>query len=43
VAALVSRLDRRMTMDLSISDGAIYLTLGDELLTGAVRAHRLAG
>lgn len=41
VAALVTRLDRRMTFDLSVSDGALYLTLGEELLTGAVTAHRL--
>src|SRR5262245_58735745 len=42
VAALVTRLDRRMTFDLSVSDGALYLTLGEELLTGAVTAHRLS-
>jgi uncharacterized protein YaeQ len=42
VAALVTRLDRRMTFDLSVSDGALYLTLGKELLTGVVTAHRLS-
>ena len=43
VAAFVARLERRVTMELSVTDGAIYLTLGKELLTGAVTAHRLAG
>ena len=43
VAELVGRLDRRMAFDLSVSDGELYLTLGKELLTGAVTAHRLAG
>ena len=42
VAAFVARLERRVTMDLSVADGALYLTLGKELLTGAVTAHRLA-
>lgn len=42
VAAFVARLERRMTMDLSVTDGGLYLTLGKELLTGAVTAHRLA-
>jgi uncharacterized protein YaeQ len=43
VAALVARLDRRMTMELSITEGALYMTLGGELLTGELRTHRLAG
>jgi len=43
VAAFVARLERRVTMELSVTDGAIYLTLGKELFTGAVTAHRLAG
>ena len=42
VAALVARLDRRVTMELSVTDGVLYLTLGKDLLTGAVTAHRLA-
>ena len=42
VAALVARLERRMTMDLSVTDGVLYLTLGKEVLTGVVTAHRLA-
>lgn len=43
VADLVARLDRRMTLDLSVSDRTLYLTLGKELLTGTVIAHRLGG
>ena len=43
VAALVSRLERRMTFDLSVTDGMLYLTIGGELLTGALMTHRLAG
>lgn len=41
VAALVQRLARRMSFDLSVTDGALYLTLGDDLLSGAVKSHRL--
>ena len=40
---LVERLERRMTLDLSVTDGMLYLTLGDTLLSGPVTAHRLAG
>ncbi len=43
VAALVARLARRMAFDLTVTAGTLYLTLGDELLSGAVTAHRLAG
>jgi uncharacterized protein YaeQ len=43
VAALVERLARRMAFDLSVTDGALYLTLGDTLLTGALTTHRLEG
>jgi uncharacterized protein YaeQ len=43
VAALVERLERRMTFDLSVADGVLYLTLAGELLTGSVSRHRLAG
>jgi uncharacterized protein YaeQ len=43
VAALVSRLARRTAFDLSVSDGTLYVTIGEELLTGAVSTHRLAG
>ena len=36
VTALVERLARRMTFDLSISDGTLYLGLAGETLTGGV-------
>src|SRR4029077_17614517 len=42
VAALVRRLDRRMTLDVSVTDATLYLTIGEELLEGAVATHRLA-
>lgn len=42
VASLVSRLERRMAFDLSVTDAMLYLTIGDELLTGTLKAHRLA-
>jgi uncharacterized protein YaeQ len=41
LAELVTRLDRRMNFDLAISDRTIYLTLGDETLTGTVDERRL--
>ena len=43
VADLVARLDRRMTFELSVTDRTLYLTLGKDLLTGTLTAHRLAG
>ena len=42
IAAMVERLTRRMAFELSVSDGVIYLTVGGELLSGPVTAHRLA-
>jgi uncharacterized protein YaeQ len=39
LAAWVARLNRRMTFDLSISDGQICLVLDDATLTGSVVAH----
>jgi len=41
LAALVARLDRRMNLDLAVSDRTIYLTLGEETLTGVVHERRL--
>ena len=41
IAALVARLERRMAFDLTVSDWMLYLTHGQELLSGAVTAHRL--
>jgi uncharacterized protein YaeQ len=43
VAGLEARLERRTAFDLSVTDGVLYLTLGGELLSGAVTPHRLAG
>ena len=36
LAALVARLDRRMSLDLAVSDNTLYVSLGEETLTGAV-------
>jgi uncharacterized protein YaeQ len=41
LAALAARLDRRMSFDLSVSDGHLYLTLPDATLDGAVTPHRI--
>ncbi|TMQ60853.1 MAG: YaeQ family protein [Candidatus Eisenbacteria bacterium] len=43
VAALVSRLERRTTFDLSVTDGMLYLTIGRESIAGALKTFRLAG
>lgn len=40
IAALATRLDRRMRFDLSVTEGQLYLTIGDETLEGHV--HTLA-
>src|SRR5258706_12632248 len=37
------RLERRMAFDVSVTDGTLYLTIGEELLSGEVKTHRLAG
>ena len=37
IAGLVKRLDRRVTLDLSLSDGHLYATVGGETLAGEVR------
>ncbi len=42
VAAFVARLDRRMNFDLAVSDRMIYVTLGEETLTGEVAERRLS-
>jgi uncharacterized protein YaeQ len=36
LAAMVARLERRMEFDLSISDRTLYISLGDETLTGTL-------
>ena len=41
--ALVSRLDRRVAFDLSVTDGDIYLTVGGETVSGRVQRYALAG
>jgi uncharacterized protein YaeQ len=41
LAALVVRLDRRMDFDLTVSDRTIYLSLGEDTLTGVVHERRL--
>ena len=41
IAALVQRLDRRMKIDLSVNEGQMYLTVGDETLEGANERLRL--
>ena len=41
LAALVARLDRRMDLDLAVSDRTLYISLGEETLTGVVDERRL--
>ncbi len=41
LAALVARLDRRMDFDLAVSDQTLYVSLGQETLTGVVEERRL--
>ena len=36
LAGLVARLDRRMSLDLTVSDHTIYVSLGNETLTGTL-------
>ena len=43
VTALVRRLERRMTFELSVANGMLYLTIGEELISGALATHRLTG
>lgn len=38
LATLAARLERRMAFDLSVAERSLYLTLGDETLTGTVEA-----
>jgi uncharacterized protein YaeQ len=41
LAGLVSRLERRMDFDLSVSERHLYVSLGDTTLSGTVEARRL--
>jgi len=43
LAALVERLDRRMTFDLSVTEGHLYLDVGGETLSGTVERLSLTG
>ena len=40
---LVARLDRRMSLDLTVSDHTLYVSLGDETLTGVMEERQLDG
>ena len=42
VAALVKRLERRTAFSLSVTERQLYITLGEETLSGAVERHSLA-
>ena len=39
---LVARLDRRMSLDLTVSDHTLYVSLGEEHLSGSLEERRLA-
>jgi uncharacterized protein YaeQ len=41
LAALVARLERRMTFDLSVAERTLYLSVGEATLTGTMTPHRL--
>jgi uncharacterized protein YaeQ len=41
MAGLVSRLERRMEFDLSVSERNLYVSLGDTTLSGTVELRRL--
>ena len=41
LAALVARLDRRLSLDLTVADRTLYVTLGEETLTGVLEERRL--
>jgi uncharacterized protein YaeQ len=43
LAALAARLERRMEFDLSVSERHLYLSLGEETLSGKVELRRLPG
>lgn len=42
IDALVERLDRRMTMDISVTDGSVFVGVGGTTLQGTLTTHRLA-
>ena len=41
LSELVARLDRRMSLDLTVSDHTLYVSLGNETLTGNLEEQRL--
>jgi uncharacterized protein YaeQ len=41
LSGLVERLDRRMSLDLTVSDHTLYVSLGNETLTGVLEERRL--
>ncbi len=43
LAELVARLERRMDIDLSVSEQTVYATIGEVTLTGTLASRRLAG
>jgi len=43
IAGFVKRLQRRTSFSLSVTGGHLYLTLGDDTLSGAVERHALQG
>lgn len=43
LAALVARLDRRMTLALSVTEGHLYLDIGGESLSGTIERLSLTG
>jgi uncharacterized protein YaeQ len=43
LADLVTRLERRMEFDLSVSDRMLYLSFGEQTLSGAIEVRGLAG
>jgi uncharacterized protein YaeQ len=43
LSSLVARLDRRVALSLSVSDGDFYIDMGGELLQGRAERHQLQG
>ena len=43
IDALVSRIDRRMRFELSVTEGHVYLTIGGEVLEGVIERRMLGG
>lgn len=43
VAAMADRLERRMKLELSVTNHTLYLTIGGELIAGELKSRRLTG